>query len=232
MKKYKVILWDIDDTLLDFKKSEKQGIETCFKNRGLYIDDGIAKRYSEINEEHWKRLEKGELTKLEVQRGRFVQLFNELGVNAGIDIEEMRLEYENLLGDIWFYKEDSDKVLKKVEELGYAQYAITNGTKKVQDKKLTNSGLEKFFEQVFISDVIGVQKPGAGFFEYVLKSLGDIRKEEILIVGDSLSSDMQGGVIMGIDTCWYNPNQQKNTYDWEVTYEIRKLADVIKVLED
>lgn len=232
MKKYKAILWDIDDTLLDFKKSEKIGIETCFKKRGLYIDDVIAKRFSEINDSFWKRLEKGELSKIEVQRGRFIQLFEELKLSDKIDMEEFRLEYEFLLGEIWFYKENSLELLKNLQKMGYEQYAITNGTKKVQDKKIKGTGFDKIFKEVFISDVIGTPKPHKDFFDYVLRAIPHICKEEMLIVGDSLTSDIKGGVQNGLDTCWYNPECKENTMDLEITYEIHILEDVCKILEE
>lgn len=230
MKKYKVILWDIDDTLLDFKQSEKLGIETCFKKRGLYVDDAIAKRFSEINDSFWKRLEKGELTKIEVQRGRFVQLFEELNIQ-NVDMEEFRLDYEGMLGEIWFFKENSKEVLFCLQSAGYEQYAITNGTKKVQDKKIKGTGFDKIFKHVFISDEIGTPKPHKGFFDYVVSHIPHVKKEEMLIVGDSLTSDMQGGVQNGIDTCWYNPEFKVNTMDLEITYEIHTLGDVCKILE-
>lgn len=231
MKRYQAILWDVDDTLLDFKKSEKSGIYTCFEKRGLYIDDAIAKRFSVINDSFWKRFEKKELTKVEVQRGRFIQLFEELNISDKVDVEEIRLEYEKLLGEIWYYKENSKELLEKLDRMGYRQYAITNGTKKVQDMKLKSSGFDRIFKDIFISDVIGIPKPQKGFFDYVLSAIGDIDKSEMLIVGDSLSSDMRGGAENGIDTCWYNPEQGQNEQKVPVTYEIRKLDDVLMVLE-
>lgn len=231
MRKYKIILWDIDDTLLDFKKSEKIGITTCFEKRGLYIDDAIAKRFSEINDSFWKRLEKKELTKIEVQRGRFIQLFKELHISSDIDMEEFRLEYEHMLGEIWFYRENAPELLKRLQEMGYEQYAITNGTKKVQEKKIRGTGFDKIFKNVFISDVIGTPKPHKGFFDFVLEHIPGIEKEEMLIVGDSLTSDMKGGVENGIDTCWYNPELKENAAELAISYEIHKLDDVLTVLE-
>lgn len=231
MRKYKAILWDIDDTLLDFKKSERIGIYTCFEKRGLYVDDVIAERFSVINDSFWKRLEKGELTKIEVQRGRFVQLFKELDIPSDVDMEEFRLEYEHLLGEIWFYRENAPELLNRLQTMGYEQYAITNGTKKVQDKKIKSTGFDKIFKEVFISDVIGTPKPHKGFFDCVLNSISHLKKEEMLIVGDSLTSDMKGGIINGIDTCWYNPRHTENTDRLPVTYEIQKLEEVLKVLE-
>ena len=231
MSKYKAILWDIDDTLLDFKKSEKIGIFTCFEKRGLYVDDAIAERFSQINDSHWKRFEKKELTKLEVQRGRFVQLFEELHIPDSVDMEEFRLEYEHLLGEIWFYRENSKELLEQLQRLGYEQYAITNGTKKVQDKKIKGTGFDKIFKQVFISDVIGTPKPHKGFFDYVFSNISHIKKEEMLVVGDSLTSDMRGGVENGVDTCWYNPYGVENAGKLPITYEVQKLEDVLKVLE-
>ena len=231
MKRYEVILWDIDDTLLDFKKSEKLGIFTCFEKRGLYVDDVIAKRFSEINDSFWKRLETRELTKIEVQRGRFFQLFEELGI-TDIDIEDFRLEYEHMLGEIWFYRENSLELLLVLREKGYQQYAVPNGTKKVQDKKIKGAGFDRMFEKVFISDEIGTPKPQKAFFDHVLEHLSPLKKEKMLIVGDSLTSDMKGGVENGIDTCWYNPYHKENILNLPITYEIHTLKDLLDILEE
>ncbi len=231
MKKYDVILWDLDDTLLDFKKSESKGIFTCFEKRGLYVDEAMVKRFSEINDSFWKRLERKELTKIEVQRGRFIQFFDEIGLTDKVNIEEFRLEYESLLGDIWFYKENSKELLKELKKQGYAQYMITNGTKAVQEKKLKGTGFDKIFEAVFISDVIGIPKPQKGFFDYVLSHIPYADKGKMLIVGDSLSSDMKGGIENGIDTCWYNPGKAENPEKLPVTYEIGALKEVWTILE-
>lgn len=231
MKKYKAILWDIDDTLLDFKKSEKYGIVTCFQRRGLYVDDVIAKRFSVINESFWKRLEKNELTKIEVLRGRFYQLFEELQL-TDVDVETFRKEYESLIGEVWFYKEDSLKLLEYLQSLSYHQFAITNGTQKVQEKKIKGAGFDKIFEKVFISDVIGTPKPQKAFFDYVLTHTGDLQKKDMLIVGDSLTSDMRGGVENQIDTCWYNPLKKDKELSLPITYEIHSLKAVLDILEE
>lgn len=231
MKKYKAILWDIDETLLDFKKSEKYGITTCFKTRGLYIDDKIVERFSVINESYWKRLEKNEITKIEVLRGRFHQLFEELGI-TDVDVESFRTEYEQLIGEVWYYKENSLQILEYLQKRSYRQFAVTNGTKAVQERKIKGAGFDKIFENVFISDEIGTPKPQKAFFDHVLEHIGELQKEELLIVGDSLTSDMKGGVENDIDTCWYNPYNKVNEGLLPITYEIRKLNDILDILEE
>lgn len=232
MGKYKVILWDIDDTLLDFKKSEKNAIITCMKNKGFYADDTIAKRFSIINESFWKRLEKGEITKEQVLKGRFLKFFSELSLLDKIDVEKFRAEYENMLGEVWFLKENALFVLEYLKKRGYRQFAITNGTKRVQDKKIKGTGFDRIFEGVFISDEIGYTKPNNGFFDYVLLHIQDTPKEEMLIVGDSLTSDMKGGIINGIDTCWYNPGGMENPEGLLVNYHITDLLQVLEILEE
>ena len=110
------------------------------------------------------------------------------------------------------------------------QYAVTNGTKLAQDRKLKNSGLIELLDGVFISEVIGVEKPMVGFFEKVFETIGAYDKSEVLIVGDSLTSDMQGGNNVGIVTCWFNPDEKANSTDLRINYEIRDLQQVLDIL--
>ena len=110
------------------------------------------------------------------------------------------------------------------------QYAVTNGTKTAQDRKLDKSGLRELFDGVFISEEIGVEKPGKGFFDFVFQAIGCYELDEILIVGDSLTSDMQGGNNAGIRCCWYNPNGQDNYKNLRIDYEIKDLQEIKNIL--
>ena len=218
----KVILWDIDGTLLDFLKAEHEAIKKCFEifELGECTDDMIG-RYSDINKKYWERLERGEITKPEVLIGRFKEFFDLEGIQTNC-AEEFNREYQIRLGDTICFRDNGYELIKSLK--GHVkQYAVTNGTKVAQDKKLRLSGLQDLFDGVFISEVIGYEKPRAEFFHHVWEHIGTYEPSEIMIVGDSLTSDMQGGNNAGIVCCWYNPGHAENTRGVHVDYEIDDL---------
>lgn len=225
----KVILWDIDGTLLDFKKAEYESIKACFEVFQLGVcTDEMIKRYSAINCKYWEKLERGEITKQEVLVGRFREFFASEGMKTDC-AEEFNKEYQQRLGDIICFCDDGYDLVKSLKET-YKQYAVTNGTKVAQDKKLKKSGLIELFDDVFISEVVGVEKPGVGFFDYVWEKIGKYDKSEVMIVGDSLTSDIKGGNNAGILTCWYNPKGIPNDKGVHVDYEINNLQVLPEVL--
>ena len=230
MAEIKAILWDIDGTLLSFKKAEKSAIKSCFSQLSMEpCSDEMVARYSEINDGYWRRLERGELTRQQVLLGRFRDFFAIYGLDTGL-AEEFNALYQKSLGEYIFF---NDGALEAVERLKgqVAQYAVTNGTKIAQERKLEKSGLNTLLDGVFISEDVGVEKPMLGFFQAVFEQIGAYEKDEILIVGDSLTSDMQGGVNAGIMTCWYNPDGRENTSGLCPDYEIQHIDVIFKILE-
>lgn len=225
----KVILWDVDGTLLDFKKAEYAAIKKCFEifNLGECTDEMIG-RYSVINRKYWEKLERGEITKPEVLVNRFVDFFRTENIQADC-AEEFNMEYQKQLGETICFCDNSYELLQSLKGK-VKQYAVTNGTKQAQDRKLQKSGLIDIFEGVFISEVVGYEKPGIGFFEHVLEQIGTYEKDEIMIVGDSLTSDMQGGNNAGIVCCWYNPKDMKKETDLRIDYEIDDLQKILEIL--
>jgi len=230
----KVILWDIDGTLLDFKKAERQAIRTCFEifKLGECTDEMIA-RYSVINKGYWERLERKEITKPEVLVGRFQEFFVTEGIVTDC-AEAFNEEYQWRLGDTICFCDDGYELVKGMKGR-VKQYAVTNGTKVAQVKKLNKSGLVDLLDDVFISEDIGVEKPDIKFFEHVWDVIGQYEADEVLIVGDSLTSDMQGGNNAGIRCCWYNPKGLDNANDnancVKVDYEIRNLQEVLEIIK-
>ncbi len=223
------ILWDVDGTLLDFEKSEWHGIRACLEEIGFYgCDDAMLHRYSEINRLHWEALERGELTKQEVLTGRFRTFFEQEGIYCP-DIGALNESYQKKLGQDFFENENSIALCQKLHGK-YRQYVVTNGTVEAQRNKLEGSGLFAYMDGVFISDEIGVEKPGIGFFTPILEELRGVPKEGILIVGDSLTSDMRGGNNAGIRCCWYNPHGKENTAGVRLDCEIRSLWEIEEVL--
>ena len=225
----KVLLWDIDGTLLDFLKAEHAAINKCFEvlELGTCTDEMIA-RYSVINRSYWERLERGELTKPEVLVGRFKEFFEKEGLPVEC-AEPFNEEYQSRLGDTVCFCDDSYDLVKGLKGR-VKQYAVTNGTKVAQDKKLAKSGLREIFDEVFISEEVGIEKPGIGFFEHVFSVIGQYDPKEVMIIGDSLTSDMQGGNNAGILCCWYNPRKEINDKNIKVDYEIDNLYKILELI--
>lgn len=227
---YKYLLWDVDGTVLDFLASEAYAIKTLFKKYNIgECTDEMIKMYSAINLKYWQMLERNELTKSEILVGRFREFFGLIGVDSGI-AESFNKEYQLTLGDHIEFVENAKEMLL-AEKGRYTIAAVTNGTKIAQEKKLRLSGLDKVFDGIFISEDVGAEKPNTEYFEYVFNALGITDKSEVLIIGDSLTSDIKGGYLSGIHTCWYNPNHKPNTLGIDATYEIDNLKRVADILE-
>lgn len=227
----KAILWDIDGTILDFKKAEYYGMKNCFVHFDLgECTDEMIERYSAINDRYWELLEEGRIEKEKVFTERFRDFFETEKIGF-TQFEEFHLEYRKQLRDIIIFRDNGYELLQELKGQ-IKQYAVTNGSYNVQKHKLEKSGLKELFDDCFISDQIGVEKPNVEFFNYVKKAIGDIRDSEMIIVGDSLTSDMRGGNNAGIACCWYNPNENANTKDVKIDYEIRNLWDVKKIVFD
>ena len=225
----KAILWDIDGTLLDFIKAEHAAIKKCFEvfQLGDCTDEMIA-RYSKINKGYWEKLERKEITKPEVLIGRFKDFF--ASENIIMDCaEEFNKEYQVRLGDTICFCDNSYELLKGLKGR-VKQYAVTNGTKIAQDKKLVKSGLIDIFDDIFISEDVGYEKPDIRFFEHVWAKIGAYKPNEVMIVGDSLTSDMQGGNNTGIVCCWYNPKRMNNNSNLKIDYEITDLNEILPIL--
>ena len=144
--------------------------------------------------------------------------------------ERFNEEYQVTLGDCVVFIDGAKAILLSQKEK-YTLAAVTNGTRIAQEKKLRLSGLDRIFDAIFISETVGSEKPNKAYFDYVFESMGIENKAEVLLIGDSLTGDMRGGVIAGVDTCWFNPSHQPNTLDVPVTYEIEKIAEIQNILD-
>lgn len=226
---YKYLLWDVDGTVLDFLASEAYAIRFLFKKYKIgECSDEMLKLYSGINAKYWQKLERNELTKPEILVGRFREFFETIGVDTSI-AESFNEDYQVTLGDHIEFVDKAEEILL-LQKGKYTIAAVTNGTKVAQEKKLRLSGLDKVFDAIFISENIGFEKPNKEFFDYVFEHLGITDKKEVLIIGDSLTSDIKGGIVAGIDTCWFNPTHKSNTLDFEVTYEIDDLGKIEEIV--
>ena len=235
MLKYDTILWDLDGTLLDFKKSERYALGVCLKSCGVTMTEEMLALYSGINEKFWERLERGEIEKKELLPGRFREFFYQEGISQA-ELEELQKRYEQELGTKTYYVDDSYEIVKQFKKMGLRQHIVTNGILVTQRIKMKNSGFDKLIDKVFISDVIGYEKPRKEFFDAVFAELPEFGKERVLLVGDSLTSDMRGANNTGVDACWYNPKGKpfpEYRGDGEtlhVEYEIRNLRELFGIV--
>lgn len=224
------ILWDVDGTLLDFIVAEKAAIKTLFREFNLgQCSDEMIKRYSEINKGYWQRLERGEITKQEVLVGRFKEFFESEGLDSSV-AEEFNSLYQLRLGDTIVYHDDSLEIIRSLKGR-LRQYVVSNGTVEAQSKKLRLSGLGELMDGIFLSEHIGTEKPNIEFFDKVFEEIEPADRSSILIVGDSLTSDIQGGNNAGIITCWYNPQGDKAPDKYRIDYEISDLHQIYEIIE-
>lgn len=230
MGKYKSILWDLDQTLLNFDLSMDYALRAVFEQYGLKIDDSIAARYDAINKSYWHRLEAGELTKEQVTVGRFHTLFEEMGITH-VKPEEINADYQRGLGSVFFYMDGAKELVTVLKEKGYLQYVLTNGVKSTQANKMKLSGLDRIIDGVFVSEVIGYPKPMKEFYDACFAALPDVKRDECIMVGDSLTSDMRGAENAGITSCWFNPEKREKDVDVRTDYEICRLEELIPILE-
>lgn len=228
MKRYTALLLDADDTLLDFKAAEAACVKQVFEHFGRTADDAVVSRYSAINHGLWKKFERGEISKGDISSRRFTRLFEELEVSEdGIAAERF---YREKLGECAFLVPGA---LKLCEDLSrcYPLYIITNGVSKTQYQRIEKSGLAKYLSGIFVSEDAGAQKPSIGYFDYVFSKLSEEERSCPLVFGDSLSSDIQGAVNAGIDSCWFNPNGTKRPPEAPCpTYEIQTFQQLYSIL--
>ena len=211
---------DLDDTILDFKAQEDAAIGKTLAGAGIDPSLAVCERYSKINKDLWKKMELGEITREQVLYGRFEILFRELGVVA--DAKKTALAYMEHLSEGHYFLPGAEDAVKALSKK-YRLFIASNGTAAVQNKRLDSSGLRPYFEKIFISQDIGINTPAKGFFDYCFARIEGFDPETAMIVGDSPSSDIQGGQNAGIKTCWVNPTGRKYTREVPPDYEITSL---------
>ena len=229
----KYLLWDIDNTLLSFDLAERASMTKGFKIFDIDIKDKKdLDVYKDINDKHWKMLERGERTREEILTGRFEEFFDlyDIAYDDSL-VNDFNLFYQEELGKQVFFNDYAEEVLQKLGK-DYKQYAVTNGSKVAQSGKLKNSGLDKVFDGVFISEDLGYDKPSLEYFDLVFENIGSKNKDEYILIGDSLTSDMLGSNNAGIRNIWYNPKDLDNKASVKIDYTINNLKEVIEILEN
>lgn len=227
MKTYRTLLFDVDDTLLDFKAAERLALRLLFEEQQIELTDEIEAHYKQMNQGLWRAFEEGRIDRDEAVNTRFSLLLKEYGHE--VDGALLEQKYRGYLEQ---GHQLIDGAMEVVMELhgAYDLHIVTNGVSKTQDRRLRDSGLHPMFTSIFVSEDTGYQKPMKEFFDFVFARIPSFDPQQALIIGDSLSSDMKGGQLAGLDTCWFNPEGKANETDIIPTYEIRTLQELYQIL--
>ena len=231
-KEYRVIrnvLLDLDDTLLDFHRAEAEAIRHTLAKIGIDPTDDVVMLYSKINRSCWAKLELGEYTREEVLHKRFEMLFDTLGTTGDPHETQKLYEYRLSLGAYYL---DGAKELLDTLYGKYRLYLATNGIVNVQNRRIKDTGIGKYFDGIFISERIGYNKPDKRFFDIAFTEIPDFKHSETVIIGDTLTSDILGGINAGIKTVYFNPKRKRNATDIAPHYEISSLDELPKLLKE
>lgn len=207
------IFIDLDDTILDFKKAEAVAIKKTLNEFNFEATDETVSIYSAINDKMWKKLENKEVTREEILVMRFLKLFETLNIKA--DAKKANETYKKNLGIGHFFMPQAEEFLEKLK--GHRLFIVSNGTTSVQQSRVKSAKLQRYFEKFFFSQNVGFDKPDKRFFERVFSQIEGFNKNEAIIIGDSLTSDIQGGRNAGIKTCWYNPQNKTGQADYIIS---------------
>ena len=222
------LLLDLDDTILDFHKAERIAITKTIREHGVEPTENVLSRYHTINKWHWEQLELGTMTREEVLVGRFAKLFEEYGI--AVDAEAVARAYEQNLAIGHYFLPGAEEAVDRLHRK-YRLFLTSNGTASVQKGRMTSANLYRFFEKVFVSQEIGFNKPSKAYFDACFGQIPDFDPDKAMIVGDSLSSDIQGGINAGIRTCWVNPAHLPGKKGIAPDYEIEALSQLETLLE-
>lgn len=224
----KTIFFDLDDTLLDFTLAERVALTKALTEMDVPATDAVLERYHEINAAQWELLEEGKLTRSQVLTSRFDLLFQELGLRRSS--RETCSRYESHLAEGHFFIPGAPELLAALAPR-YGLYIVSNGAAAVQHSRLDSAGVKPYFRDIFISETVGADKPSPAFFQEVFAAIPGFSRETALIVGDSLTSDIRGGVNAGIRTCWFDPHNKPRRPDIVPDHRITALQQLPALLE-
>ena len=225
--KYKYLLFDLDGTLFDYDIAESTALENTFLQFRFSYNSKYLDTYREINHLIWQDFENGKIAQKELKTKRFNQLGKSLNLN--LDSSTFSDTYLINLSKGIDLIDSAEELLKKLINKAKL-YLITNGLTIVQRPRIENSTIGKYFKNVIISEEVGFAKPQKEIFDLAFELMGNPNKDEVIIIGDSLSSDITGGINYGIDTCWYNPKRNKSDNNIIPTYEIQELKELLKII--
>ena len=226
---YKFLLFDLDHTLLDFDTAEDVALTQLLKEEGIEDIQAYKDYYVPMNKTLWKDLEQKKITKQELVNTRFSKVFSHFGIEKdGVYLAERYQFYLAQQGQVF---SGAMELLDSLIDRGYELYAATNGITTIQTGRMAQSGLAPYFNQVFISEQLQTQKPDALFYEKIGQQIAGFSKEKALMIGDSLTADIQGGNNAGIDTIWYNPHHLENHTQAQPTYEVDSYQALLELLD-
>ena len=223
----KHILFDLDGTLFNMKENEKLALYSTFRVYGIELSNNQFSEYQKINSELWEQFEKGLINQNKLLIKRF-EIFLRT-IKSEISPEHLNELYLYFLSCNFFLEDGARDIIMKLCK-NYRLHIITNGVKAIQVKKMNRANLVQFFDDIFSAETIGYKKPDYSFFQYCIKKMNCFPKD-CLIVGDSLVSDIFGGINAKMHTCWYNPLNKKNYSKIVPEYMICRLIDIYKILE-
>ena len=227
---YDTLLFDIDNTLLDFEADESQALKRLFDFVGIKLTDELHQKYSNYNKSLWQKLERNEITRDELLATRFNVFFK---VNFNRDVTDLNLNdrYINYLSDGHDLMPHATELLQFLKQSPAIRLEIaTNGVPQTQYKRLKEAEIMNYFDQIFVSQEMGINKPNIGFYNYIENHLENFNAHRTLMIGDSLTSDIQGGNNASIDTVWFNPQHLENSSSAQPTYEIDDLLQIKKLI--
>ncbi len=222
------VFLDLDDTILDFHTAERLAISEALRTFGTVADDAVLRRYSEINKSFWERLERREIKREEVLLGRFRQFLSEIG--CGASAEEMQTCYESHLEHQGIFLPGAKELLDTLYGK-YRLYLASNGNSRVQAGRIAVTGIRRYFDDIFVSQELGADKPSAEFFARAFARIGDVERDRTVMVGDSLTSDILGGKNAGIRTVWFCPKEKPQRDGISPDFVIRSLDELPSLLK-
>jgi 2-haloacid dehalogenase len=226
--RYRLFLFDLDDTLLDFKASEKRSFARTLAAFGVHADvDALFPRYQAINVDLWRHFERGEVTKDFLKVERFRKTFHEHGLD--LDPAAASHLYLESLSDTVVLIDGAKEVCETLSAIGEVGI-ITNGVEHIQTHRIASSGLKDHISFVATSEACGVAKPDTRFFDYATRMARAFARDETVIVGDRLDADILGANRFGIDSCWFNPGRALNTGAAVPSCEVASLDDIVPAL--
>ena len=224
---YQFILLDLDNTILDFDLTEKKSLKKIIESFSIEFDLEMLNQYRKINSSLWKLLEQGKVTRDIVLNTRFSEFFKLY--NLDVDGKKVEEQFRVYLDESSDLVPNAKNTLIELKRRNKKLYAASNGVYSTQIQRLTNAGIINLFDDVFISEKIGYEKPSKHFFEHCLNTIKDVEIEKVIMVGDSISSDIQGALNAGIDSCYYKYN--KNIDCLDASYTINDISELLKIVD-
>ena len=229
MQRYDTILFDADGTLYDFLRGEREALVLSCRKHGIELSESDIKEYSAINDSLWKALERGEVDKETLRVKRFEIFCSLKGFDC--DFHKLSYDYTDFLSEQRFLIDGAEEILEKLTEKCRI-YIITNGIGYVQRNRFEKSPIGKYFLDLFISEEVGYEKPSIHFFDYVAEKIPEYDVRKTLVVGDSMTSDMKGGIGAGIDCCYFSESGRGIPEGSKIKYVISKLSELEKIIFD